>query len=56
MNKTRGFWKNKLMKMVLNQYKTSRGRKHSKIIGHHLVAMNNNNELEGRALMTMRHS
>jgi hypothetical protein len=44
------------MKMVLNQYKTGRGRKHSKIIGHHLVAMKNNNELEGRALMTMRHS
>jgi hypothetical protein len=32
------------------------GRKHSKIIGHHLIAMNNNNELEGRDLMIMKHS
>jgi hypothetical protein len=25
-------------------------------MGHHLVVMKNNNELEGRALMTTRHS
>jgi hypothetical protein len=44
------------MRLVLDEYKTGKGRKHSKIIGHRLIVMKNNNELEGNAFMTMRQS
>ncbi|CAK9873107.1 unnamed protein product [Sphagnum jensenii] len=43
-------------KGLSDQYETGRGSKHSKITGHHSAAVKNNNEIEGRALVTMRHS
>jgi hypothetical protein len=43
-------------KGLSDQYETGRVSKHSKITGHHSAAVKNNNEIEGRALMTMSHS